>query len=137
MITTTSTRFPVRTSHRDRRTLEEASNSQRSPFHPEAKEDKEIQVLELEDASQISICNISLLIAGEYGQTMYNPNLLKYTCQIECSKRESDPFATEDHVGRDRSIAVLLSKPVMALELNFLTMQVEAPKIVRAQSWKN
>lgn len=44
-----------------------------------------------------------------------------------------DILATED-VGRNRSIEVLLSKPVMALEFNFLKMQVEAPKVVHSES---
>ncbi|XP_074576882.1 protein NEOXANTHIN-DEFICIENT 1 isoform X1 [Curcuma longa] len=168
-------------SKRNRKALEQPLNkSQISSIHPKPEEDKEIQVLEMEDTSQISICNISLPIPGYSwmgpkikislpsfsGQTVYNPNLLKYSCQIECrvrtveaakisrlmiakatitepgnsfddfkakEKKIGDRLATED-VGRDQSIEVLLSKPVMALEFNFLKMQVEAPRAIHSES---
>ncbi|KAG6534416.1 hypothetical protein ZIOFF_008302 [Zingiber officinale] len=168
-------------SKKNRKALEQPLNkSQISSIHPKLEDDKEIQVLEMEDTSQISICNISLPIAGYSwmgpkikislpsfsGQTVYNPNLLKYSCQVECrvraveaakisrlmiakatitepensfdnfkakEKKLGDRLATED-VGRDQSIEVLLSKPVMALEFNFLKMQVEAPIIIHSES---
>ncbi|KAG6538747.1 hypothetical protein ZIOFF_003875 [Zingiber officinale] len=166
---------------KNRKALEQPLNkSQISSIHPKLEDDKEIQVHEMEDTSQISICNISLPIAGYSwmgpkikislpsfsGQTVYNPNLLKYSCQVECrvraveaakisrlmiakatitepensfdnfkakEKKYGDRLATED-VGRDQSIEVLLSKPVMALEFNFLKMQVEAPIIIHSES---
>ncbi|XP_042454275.1 protein NEOXANTHIN-DEFICIENT 1-like [Zingiber officinale] len=168
-------------SKKNRKALEQPLNkSQISSIHPKLEDDKEIQVHEMEDTSQISICNISLPIAGYSwmgpkikislpsfsGQTVYNPNLLKYSCQVECrvraveaakisrlmiakatitepensfdnfkakEKKYGDRLATED-VGRDQSIEVLLSKPVMALEFNFLKMQVEAPIIIHSES---
>ncbi|KAL5717366.1 hypothetical protein ACHQM5_010380 [Ranunculus cassubicifolius] len=82
------------------------------------------------------------------GKTEYNPQLLKYSCQIECRVRPvktaqvSGPINSGDEdnlsgsqnlelVGtRERSISLLLSKPLLALQFNFLRMQVEAPTIV-------
>ncbi|CAL9166819.1 unnamed protein product [Musa hybrid cultivar] len=146
-----------------------------SSIHSKPKEQSEIQVLEMEDSSQIFICNISLPFAGDNrmgpqirislpsfsGQTIYNPRLLKYSCQIDCRVRAVEaakisrpritqlnefPNATEvkkinfddrlttENEERERSIAVLLSKPILALEFSLLKMQVEAPTDVTTQS---
>ncbi|XP_052204891.1 protein NEOXANTHIN-DEFICIENT 1 isoform X2 [Diospyros lotus] len=88
------------------------------------------------------------------GRTEYNPHLLKYSCKIECRIRAVRPAkvwgpSEKDHsskckssrlvdvitrdVGEDErslSIAVMLSKPILALQFNCLKMQVEAPKVV-------
>ncbi|XP_064981399.1 protein NEOXANTHIN-DEFICIENT 1-like isoform X2 [Musa acuminata AAA Group] len=147
----------------------------KSSIHSKPKEQSEIQVLEMEDSSQIFICNISLPFAGDNrmgpqirislpsfsGQTIYNPRLLKYSCQIDCRVRAVEaakisrpritqlnefPNATEvkkinfddrlttENEERERSIAVLLSKPILALEFSLLKMQVEAPTDVTTQS---
>ncbi|XP_064981403.1 protein NEOXANTHIN-DEFICIENT 1-like isoform X5 [Musa acuminata AAA Group] len=148
----------------------------KSSIHSKPKEQSEIQVLEMEDSSQIFICNISLpFAAGDNrmgpqirislpsfsGQTIYNPRLLKYSCQIDCRVRAVEaakisrpritqlnefPNATEvkkinfddrlttENEERERSIAVLLSKPILALEFSLLKMQVEAPTDVTTQS---
>ncbi|CAL9087072.1 unnamed protein product [Musa acuminata var. zebrina] len=146
-----------------------------SSIHSKPKEQSEIQVLEMEDSSQKFICNISLPFAGDNrmgpqirislpsfsGQTIYNPRLLKYSCQIDCRVRAVEaakisrpritqlnefPNATEvkkinlddrlttENEERERSIAVLLSKPILALEFSLLKMQVEAPTEVTTQS---
>ncbi|CAL9041431.1 unnamed protein product [Musa banksii] len=146
-----------------------------SSIHSKPKEQSEIQVLEMEDSSQIFICNISLPFAGDNrmgpqirislpsfsGHTIYNPRLLKYSCQIDCRVRAVEaakisrprttqlnefPNATEvkkinfdnrlttENKERERSIAVLLSKPILALEFSLLKMQVEAPTDVTTQS---
>lgn len=54
---------------------------------------------------------------------------------INVSNQGSYCFA-EDEVW-NRSISVLLSKPILALEFNFLKMQVEAPTIVVPHFNKN
>ncbi|XP_058102969.1 protein NEOXANTHIN-DEFICIENT 1 isoform X2 [Magnolia sinica] len=98
------------------------------------------------------------------GRTVHNPHLLKYSCQIECRVRAVEPakisgpttalqsdegrsfdepsfnsnddlrdvFAENDSL--NRSISVLLSKPIFALEFNSLKMQVDAPTIVSQRS---
>ncbi|XP_064969617.1 protein NEOXANTHIN-DEFICIENT 1-like isoform X1 [Musa acuminata AAA Group] len=160
-------------SKRDAKASDQPLYKHRTSFiHSKPKEHSEIQVLEMEDYSQTSICNISLpFAAGDRwmgpkirislpsfsGQTTHNPQLLKYSCQIECrvravksakvsrpriiqldefsndirakEKNVDDRLSTENEE-RDRSIAVLLSKPIMALEFNLLKMQVEAPTVV-------
>ncbi|XP_073005336.1 protein NEOXANTHIN-DEFICIENT 1 isoform X3 [Typha latifolia] len=90
------------------------------------------------------------------GQTEHNPHLLKYSCQIECrvravkaakvsNSRMSDLHESSQDNNTDcnldtsllaeddawkRSISILLSKPILALEFNLLKMQVGAPRIV-------
>ncbi|KAG1368261.1 putative protein NEOXANTHIN-DEFICIENT 1 [Cocos nucifera] len=95
------------------------------------------------------------------GQTEHNPQLLKYSCQIECRVRAveaakiSKPKTIDADDGHDtkfsnqgsncfaedeawnRSISVLLSKPILALEFNFLKMQVEAPAVLVSHLKKN
>ncbi|THU50738.1 hypothetical protein C4D60_Mb06t23480 [Musa balbisiana] len=158
--------------NRDAKASDQPLYKHRTSFiHSKPKEHSEIQVLEMEDYSQTSICNISLPFAGDRwmgpkirislpsfsGQTIHNPQLLKYSCQIECRVRavksakvsrpriiQLDKFSNDirakeknvddrlstENKERDRSIAVLLSKPIMALEFNLLKMQVEAPTVV-------
>ncbi|KAK8942677.1 hypothetical protein KSP39_PZI009359 [Platanthera zijinensis] len=97
------------------------------------------------------------------GQTIHHPLLLKYACQIECrmravaaaevsgptneydgDKSEVEPQNTsrlEDKT-LNRCISILLSKPVLALEFNFLKMkeqncrQTEPRRLTReGMSW--
>ncbi|KAF8390734.1 hypothetical protein HHK36_025261 [Tetracentron sinense] len=102
---------------------------------------------------------IKMSLPSFSGQTEYNPHLLKYSCQMEGRVRavkpvkvsgptpaqkigdtSSDPqyvnsvetangVVGEDDA-RNRSISVLLSKPILALEFNRLKMHVEAPIVV-------
>lgn len=91
------------------------------------------------------------------GRTEYNSHLLKYSCKIECRLRVVPPakvrgpsdaelngeinsehggietvVATHDprDVERNRSISIMLSKPILALKFNCLRMDVEAPSVV-------
>lgn len=85
------------------------------------------------------------------GLTIHNPLLLKYNCQIECRMRPvaaakvSGPTNIYDDDNSDvdrqktstsvedktfnRCISIMLSKPVLAFEFNFLKMKVDAPTI--------
>ncbi|RWW02335.1 hypothetical protein GW17_00034585 [Ensete ventricosum] len=114
------------------------------------KEQSEIQVLEMEGSSQIFICNISLPFAGEF--TIYygvsrvraveavkisrprTTQLNKFPNVTEVKKMNFDDRLTTENEERERSIAVLLSKPILALEFSLLKMQVEAPTDVTTQS---
>ncbi|KAM0943845.1 putative protein NEOXANTHIN-DEFICIENT 1 [Dioscorea sansibarensis] len=98
------------------------------------------------------------------GQTLHSPHLLKYSCQIQCRVRaveaakvsgpprrganedSDDVNINTDNLGMKkheedetwrRSIAVLLSKPILALEFNLLKMHVEAPTMVVPSSIEN
>ncbi|XP_073303285.1 protein NEOXANTHIN-DEFICIENT 1 isoform X1 [Primulina huaijiensis] len=87
---------------------------------------------------------IKLSLPSFSGRTEYNPHLLKYCCQIECrlravpTARVSGPGPctfdkdndTNEDLQRNLSIAVMLSKPILALEFNTLKMKVEAPTVV-------
>ncbi|XP_061372923.1 protein NEOXANTHIN-DEFICIENT 1 isoform X2 [Gastrolobium bilobum] len=91
------------------------------------------------------------------GGTEYNPNLLKYSCQIECRVQAVQPLkvsgefpitnddreqSLEGHedssnVAKDHnndtenfSTCVMLSKPILALKFNQMKMQVEAPVVL-------
>lgn len=103
---------------------------------------------------------IKMLLPSFSGQTIHNPHLLKYSCQIECRVRAvkaakvrgpaktdldkggnnlksnynnpDDSISLEDEAW-SRSISVLLSKPILALEFNRLTMRVDMPSIVDSQ----
>ncbi|KAJ6414802.1 hypothetical protein OIU84_003757 [Salix udensis] len=126
----------------------------------------DVLVTETNGPSTIDICNINLTTLGMKfdkwkgpaikmslpsfsGRTEYNPNLLKYSCNIECRVRAvraakvSRPSPASKHdteeslSGHDRqnlSISVMLSKPLLALELSCLKMQVEAPVVVSHHS---
>ncbi|KAJ6347077.1 hypothetical protein OIU76_003719 [Salix suchowensis] len=128
----------------------------------------DVLVTETNGPSTIDICNINLttLVPGMKfdkwkgpaikmslpsfsGRTEYNPNLLKYSCNIECrvravraaevsrpslsSKHDTEESLSE-HDRRNLSISVMLSKPLLALELGCLKMQVEAPVVVSHHS---
>lgn len=102
---------------------------------------------------------IKMSLPSFSGHTQYNPDFLKYSCQIECRVRPVEPakvvgpFQTlEDDRGksstdfgsetkgftaeeltdnaRNLSISVMLSKPLLALEFNCLSMRVEAPVVI-------
>ncbi|RVW29218.1 Protein NEOXANTHIN-deficient 1 [Vitis vinifera] len=102
---------------------------------------------------------IKMSLPSFSGHTVYNPNLLKYSCQIECrvravkparvsspspgpkNEKEGSPrdqiFSSMDSTavetienGENLCVSVMLSKPVLALEFNCLNMQVEAPIVV-------
>ncbi|XP_014523161.1 protein NEOXANTHIN-DEFICIENT 1 [Vigna radiata var. radiata] len=92
------------------------------------------------------------------GATEYNPNLLKYSCQIECRVQALKPLkvsqsfnSTNDGAeqileddGRSSSLVaenhkseaqnfstcVMLSKPLLALKFSQMKMQVEAPLVL-------
>ncbi|KAK8519159.1 hypothetical protein V6N13_017600 [Hibiscus sabdariffa] len=101
--------------------------------------------------------SIRMSLPSFSGQTEYNPNLLKYSCRLACRVRavwpakisgpsplkkernsdlESTEFTAEEAAdnGRNLSISVMLSKPILALEFNCLEMQVEAPIILSNNS---
>ncbi|KAL5979409.1 hypothetical protein ACLOJK_019307 [Asimina triloba] len=112
----------------------------------------DIQVTEISGSSKTAI-----------GRTEDNPNLLKYSCRINCRVRVVEPAkisgpANSLQCGQDKpsndpnlnasnltgavaendalqqSISVLLSKPILALQFNFLKMRVEAPTVVSQAS---
>ncbi|KAF9623008.1 hypothetical protein IFM89_035989 [Coptis chinensis] len=135
----------------------------------------DIQVTDISGSAEVEFCSIKLPVSEQQessasnwmgpvvkmslpsysGNTEYNPQLLKYSCQIECRVRPvktaqvSGPIHSDKIDGekssnpidfpvgelggndtRERSISVLLSKPLVALQFNFLRMQVEAPTLV-------
>ncbi|KNA23743.1 hypothetical protein SOVF_021660 isoform C [Spinacia oleracea] len=95
---------------------------------------------------------INMSLPSFSGRTEYNPNLLKYSCQIECRVRVVQPLEIsrlsptdaedqssdstqqdmEDTTEKRRrlSLSVMLSKPILALEFNCLNMNVEHPLII-------
>ncbi|XP_056842496.1 protein NEOXANTHIN-DEFICIENT 1 isoform X3 [Raphanus sativus] len=89
---------------------------------------------------------IKMSLPSFSGNTKYNPNLLKYSCHIHCRVRPVSPAVVsnpledeadwnhtsqESHESETRlSVAVMLSKPIIALQFKDLTMQVEAPVVV-------
>ncbi|KAJ7010155.1 protein NEOXANTHIN-DEFICIENT 1-like isoform X1 [Populus alba x Populus x berolinensis] len=106
---------------------------------------------------------IKMSLPSFSGRTEYNPNLLKYSCSIECRVRAvqaakvSGPSSPPKHdteesqsqlklktvepssrelldEGQNLSISVMLSRPILALELSCLKMQVEAPVVVSQHS---
>ncbi|PWZ54663.1 Protein NEOXANTHIN-DEFICIENT 1 [Zea mays] len=89
------------------------------------------------------------------GRTVDHPDLLKYSCQVECrvrpvkpariwSARTTEPqqeksdgevsssgsSVAADLDARSHSISVLLSRPIFALEFSSLRMHVDAPRTV-------
>ncbi|XP_057949114.1 protein NEOXANTHIN-DEFICIENT 1 isoform X2 [Malania oleifera] len=143
-----------------------------------ALEHRDVQVIEINGPAAIDICTINYTTAASAvkfnkgtgpvikmslpsfsGHTKYNPNLLKYSCKMECRVRavkpvkvsgpspapKNDKDRSSDHgslnstgsttgdnveIARNLSISVMLSKPILALEFSCLKMQVEAPIIV-------
>ncbi|XP_023644749.1 protein NEOXANTHIN-DEFICIENT 1 isoform X3 [Capsella rubella] len=93
---------------------------------------------------------IKMALPSFSGNTKYNSNLLKYSCHLHCRVRPVRPAvvsgALEDETEnlsernqtsqesleneRRLSIAVMLSKPIIALQFKCLTMQVEAPVVI-------
>lgn len=139
---------------------------------------REIEISETKGLSTRHLCNISLPLTGSHkhnkwmgpairmslpsfsGQTQDHPDLLKYSCQVECRVRPVRPVwiwsprtaeSQEGSAGKigstgsdvlaesdlqNQSILVLLSRPILTLEFNSLRMHVDAPKIVVPQSKK-
>uniref|UniRef100_M8AQV0 Uncharacterized protein n=1 Tax=Aegilops tauschii TaxID=37682 RepID=M8AQV0_AEGTA len=131
-----------------------------------------IEISETSGSSSRHLCNISLPLneasRGSYkrnkwmgpaikmslpsfsGQTEDHPELLKYSCKVECrvrpvspakiwSPKTAEPEECSDgrnnSTGSDsdaqrQSLLVLLSRPILALEFSSLRMHVDAPKIV-------
>ncbi|VVA92827.1 unnamed protein product [Arabis nemorensis] len=93
---------------------------------------------------------IKMSLPSFSGNTKYYTNLLKYSCHLNCRVRpvrpavisgtlddEAENFSERDHTSQDLlenerqlSIAVMLSKPIIALQFKCLTMQVEAPAVL-------
>ncbi|XP_019189345.1 PREDICTED: protein NEOXANTHIN-DEFICIENT 1-like [Ipomoea nil] len=135
----------------------------------------DIKVAEIKGPRAMDMCNINILTPARKlpskeewmgplikmslpsfsGRTKHNPNLLKYSCQIECRVRKVAPAKVsgpstlkaekescecqnqssiiEQEVApnkRNLSISVLLSKPILALQFSCLKMKVEAPTVV-------
>ncbi|KAL5223471.1 hypothetical protein ABZP36_010110 [Zizania latifolia] len=139
--------------------------------------DHEIEISETKGSSIRHLCNISVPLTGSHkhkwmgpairmsfpsfsGQIDDHPDLLKYSCQVQCRVRPVKPAkiwrpktaepqecpdgkihskGTDVLVEPDaqiQSVLVLLSKPILALEFNSLQMHVDAPKIVVPHSKK-
>ncbi|KAK7244082.1 hypothetical protein RIF29_38900 [Crotalaria pallida] len=129
----------------------------------------EIKCLDPADTSNISLTSaavpalswmgpaIRISLPSFSGGTEYNPNLLKYSCQIECRVQAVRPLkvsgaipvtnddreqtlegnGVNNHVVEDDqndrqrlSNYVMLSKPILALKFNQMKMQVEAPIVL-------
>ncbi|XP_024964233.1 protein NEOXANTHIN-DEFICIENT 1-like [Cynara cardunculus var. scolymus] len=88
---------------------------------------------------------ITMSLPSFSGHTEHKPQLLKYSCQIECRVKPTSPARVlwlldrkhssesqneESSTKRDVGTAVMLSKPILALEFNCLKMQVEPPVVV-------
>ncbi|KAM5568338.1 protein NEOXANTHIN-DEFICIENT 1 [Rosa sericea] len=104
---------------------------------------------------------IKMSLPSFSGRTEYYPDLLKYSCQIECRVRVVHPAkvsgpspvpsneneneqcseihscntqnqATKEFMDNEQNLtrAVMLSKPILALEFSSMKMQVEAPVVV-------
>ncbi|GKC32145.1 protein neoxanthin-deficient 1 [Tanacetum coccineum] len=92
--------------------------------------------------------NIKMSLPSFSGHTKHKPQLLKYSCQIECrvqptsiakvlrrldqnNTSESQNVELNESIEkREMSISVMLSKPILALEFNCLKMEVEPPVVV-------
>ncbi|KAK1292338.1 hypothetical protein QJS10_CPB17g01923 [Acorus calamus] len=141
------------------------------------KDSMEIEVSDTKGSTMTTFCNINmsssllnsktntmwmpmlrLSLPSFSGHTEYHPDLLKYSCQIECRVQavkpakisgpssalkndgqskgqlsgvnglDAKPSIEED--ARECSISVMQSKPILALKFNLLQMQVEAPTMV-------
>ncbi|KAK1415908.1 hypothetical protein QVD17_31696 [Tagetes erecta] len=88
---------------------------------------------------------IKMSLPSFSGHTEHNPQLLKYSCQIECRVKPTSPARVlgsserfdsqnvelnECLKKREMSIEVMLSKPILALEFNCLKMEVHPPVVV-------
>lgn len=133
---------------------------------------RRVEISEASGSSTRHLCNISLplneVARGRYkrnrwmgpaikmslpsfsGQTEDHPDLLKYSCKVECRVRPVSPAKIlspktaepqecsdgrnsstgSDSDAQKQSVLVLLSRPILALEFSSLRMHVDAPKIV-------
>ncbi|KAF6983619.1 hypothetical protein CFC21_001777 [Triticum aestivum] len=133
---------------------------------------RRIEIKEASGSSSRHLCNISLPLNGSRGshkrskwmgpaikmslpsfsgQTEDHPELLKYSCKVECRVRPVSPAkiwspktaepqecsdgmnsstGSSDSDAQKQSLLVLLSRPILALEFSSLRMHVDAPKIV-------
>ncbi|RDY04614.1 Protein NEOXANTHIN-DEFICIENT 1, partial [Mucuna pruriens] len=90
---------------------------------------------------------IKISLPSFSGRTQYNPDLLRYACQIECRVRAMQPLKVsratlisnddnEQHLEdykndtQNFSTSVMLSKPILALKFSQMKMQVEAPIVL-------
>nr|XP_043609217.1 protein NEOXANTHIN-DEFICIENT 1 isoform X2 [Erigeron canadensis] len=91
---------------------------------------------------------IKMSLPSFSGHTEHIPQLLKYYCQIDCRVKPTSPAKVlglmdrkhtseiqnaeleESLEKREMSIAVMLSKPILALQFNCLKMEVEPPIVV-------
>ncbi|XP_076884064.1 protein NEOXANTHIN-DEFICIENT 1-like [Bidens hawaiensis] len=88
---------------------------------------------------------IKMSLPSFSGHTEHIPQLLKYSCQIECRVKPTSPArvlgsldrnntenveSNECIKKREMSILVTLSKPILALEFNCLKMEVQPPVVV-------
>ncbi|KAI4368535.1 hypothetical protein MLD38_017082 [Melastoma candidum] len=100
------------------------------------------------------------------GLTQHNPNLLRYSCQIECRVRPVQPLrvsrlpnevdeedcgtlpgpstaeiSTSGQSRKDKgdglAVSVMLSQPILAIEFRSLKMKVEAPTVISTRSSKD
>ncbi|XP_047096110.1 protein NEOXANTHIN-DEFICIENT 1 isoform X1 [Lolium rigidum] len=136
------------------------------------------EISETTGSSTRHLCNISLpatgIAAGSHkdnkwigpairmslpsfsGQTEDHPDLLKYSCKVECRVRPVSPAkiwnprtaepqecsdgkngsVVAESDAQRQSVLVLLSRPILALEFSSLLMRVDAPKTVPPHSKK-
>ncbi|KAI7749190.1 hypothetical protein M8C21_028245 [Ambrosia artemisiifolia] len=88
---------------------------------------------------------IKMSLPSFSGHTEHMPQLLKYSCQIECRVKPTSPARVigstdriesqnvelnESSKKREMGILVMLSKPILALEFNCLKMEVQPPVVV-------
>ncbi|MFS7959179.1 putative protein NEOXANTHIN-DEFICIENT 1 [Helianthus anomalus] len=88
---------------------------------------------------------VKMSLPGYSGRTEHVPQLLKYTCQIECRVNPTSPARVLGSLGRINTeneelneclkkrkmgMSVMLSKPILALEFNCLKMEVHPPVVV-------
>ncbi|MED6118183.1 hypothetical protein PIB30_000161 [Stylosanthes scabra] len=92
---------------------------------------------------------IKMSLPSFSGGTEYNPNLLKYSCRIECrvqavqplkvsgafpstndDREQENGYVAENHERESFSTYVMLSKPILALKFNQMKMHVEAPVVL-------
>ncbi|KAM0915517.1 hypothetical protein ACQ4PT_010783 [Festuca glaucescens] len=130
------------------------------------------EISETTGSSTRHLCNISMPATGSHkdnkwigpairmslpsfsGQTEDHPDLLKYSCKVECrvrpvspakiwSSRTAKPQECSDGKNgsvvaesdaQRQSVLVLLSRPILALEFSSLLMHVDAPKTVAPHS---
>ncbi|KAK2422753.1 protein NEOXANTHIN-DEFICIENT [Trifolium repens] len=125
-----------------------------------------VQVTEIKSLDAADTCDISLTstvpvlkfdrwmgptikmsLPSFSGGTEFNPNLLKYSCQIECRVQPVKPLkvsrtlpltnvddkeqqSLQDYGKQNLSTYAMLAKPILALKFNQMKMQVEAPIVL-------